>query len=284
MNKIKILILTIVTLSFGCKEENKSTENISLLNYDIICSPDPMPRYDGNKVTLLDDNQNPIRDTIISQIEKRRDVFKPCRHMIYRAIWKSKSGQVITDSRIKMMATGLRWDVQPEIQDEIVIQVEFSERDKEQTKKYQLNKGILDRRWMEQGIEGVIENVEEIWMHPFRFNQFNFTEVAPFPEIKFPLNIGKTWTGQLRIMEGWGDWTNYSGNFEYEVVANEGITTKFGSIENCWHIKSKSNYPFGNSTLDYWFNESLGYVKKEYKNYGEQTLSIELEEIKEKSM
>lgn len=284
MNKIQILILTIVFLSFGCKEENKSTENISQFYYDIICSPDPMPKYDGNKVTLLDDNQNPIRDTILSQIEKRRDVFKPCRHMIYRAIWKSKSGQVITDSRIKMMATGLRWDVQPEKQDEIMIQVEFSERDKEQTKKHQLNKGILDRRWMEQGIEGVIENVEEIWMHPFRFNQFNFTEVAPFPEIKFPLNIGKTWTGQLRIMEGWGDWTNSSGNFEYEVVANETITTKFGSIENCWHIKSKSKYPFGNSTLEYWFNESLGFVKKEYKNYGDQTLSIELEEIKEKSM
>ena len=284
MNKIKIVIFAIIFLSFSCKEKNKSTENISQFDYDIICSPEPMPKYDGNKVTLLDDNQNQIKDTIISEIEKRRDIFKPCRHMIYRAIWRSKSGEIITNSRIKMMATGLRWDVQPEKQDEILIQVEFSERDKEQTKRHQLNKGILERRWMEQGIEGVIENVEEIWMHPFRFNQFNFTEVAPFPEIKFPLKIGKTWSGQLRIMDGWGDWTNTSGSFEYEVVAQETINIKYGSIDNCWHIISKSEYPFGNSTFEYWFNESLGFVKKEYKNYGNQTLSIELEEIKENSM
>lgn len=279
--KKQIVILLAIYFLIGCKEQNTTTDNISQFDYGIICMPDPIPDFDGNRVTLLDDNQNPLKDTIIGQIEKRRDVFKPCRHMIYRAIWKSKAGEEITNSRIKLMATGLRWDVQPEKQDEILMQVEFSAKDKEQTKKYQLNKGILDRRWMEQGIEGVIENVEEIWMHPFRFNQFNFTEVAPFPEIKFPLTIGKTWTGQLRIMEGWGDWTNTTGIFEYEVVDKAIVKTNYGSIDSCWHIKSKATYPFGNSTLEYWFHESLGFVKKEYKNYGNQTLSIVLEEIKE---
>jgi hypothetical protein len=137
---------------------------------------------------------------------------------------------------------------------------------------------------MEQGIEGVIENVEEIWMHPFRFNQFNFTEVAPFPEVKFPLKVGKTWTGSLQILNGWGDWSNTTGNFQYEVLSKETIMTNYGSIDNCWHIKSKATYPFGNSNFEYWFHESLGFVKKEYQNYGNQTLSIELEDLIEKSM
>jgi hypothetical protein len=283
MKKVNSILFGIAILLIGCKEPKKSSE-INVIFSELHCSPEPTPKFDGNKVTILDKNQNPLRDTIISQIEKRREVFKPCREIIFRAIWNDKSGNEITNSRIKMMATGKRWDMQPEKQDEVIIQVEYSEKDIEQTKKHQLNKQILDRRWMDKGIEGVIENTEEIWMHPFRFNQFNFTEVAPFPEIKFPLSVGKTWTGQLRIMEGWGDWTNTSGNFKYEVISKEMINTKYGTIENCWHINSESKYPFGSSTFEYWFHESFGFVKKVYKNYGNQILTIELEEIKEKSM
>lgn len=280
--KLSIIWILVFFIFWGCKEQSSSlSENISILHDNKICDPDSMPKYDGQKVSLLDENKNPYKDTLIDLIEKRRDVFQPCRQMIYRAIWKSKSGEVITNSRIKMMATGERWDVQPEIQDEVYLQVEFSKRDQERTKKYQLNKGILDRRWMKEGIEGIIENVDEIWMHPFRFNQYNFTEVAPFPEVNLPLRVGKAWTGQLRIMNGWGDWSNTSGNFKYEVLGLETLETEYGSIENCWHITSISNYSFGSSTLEYWFHESLGFVKKEYKNYGDQTLSIELEEIKE---
>jgi hypothetical protein len=125
----KLIILIVAAFLMSCKETPKSTENISKFFYNINCFPESLPKYDENKVTLLDDSQNPNKDTIISQIEKRRDVFMPCRHMIYRVIWKDKSGKKITNSRIKMMATGKRWDVQPEKQDEILIQVEYSEND-----------------------------------------------------------------------------------------------------------------------------------------------------------
>ncbi len=116
-------------------------------------------------------------------------------------------------------------------------------------------------------------------MHPFRSNQFNFTEISPFPEIKYPLEIGKKLTDELRITDGWGDWSHTSGHSEYQVVSIETVNTNYGSIDDCWHIKSKSRFPFGESILDFWFNDSLGFVKKEYVNYGEQTLSIELEKV-----
>jgi hypothetical protein len=270
-------------LILSCKE-NLGTNVLLSKFIEIECSAEELPKFDGNKVKILDENLNLVKDTILEQIEKRRDVFKPCREMIYRAIWKDKAGIEITNSRIKMMATGSRWDGQPEMQDEILIQFEYSGNDIIQTKKHQLNKGILDQSWMEQGIEGVIENVEQVWMHPFRFNQFNFTEIAPFPEIRFPLSVGNTWTGNLKILDGWGDWANTTGYFEYEVISRDTIQTNYGLIENCWHIKSKSSYPFGNSNFEFWFHESLGFVKKEYQNYGGQTLSIELEEVRDKVM
>lgn len=52
MNRIQIIILSIIFLSIGCKKRQYSTENISHLQYDIICSPELMPKYDGNKVTI----------------------------------------------------------------------------------------------------------------------------------------------------------------------------------------------------------------------------------------
>ena len=135
---------------------------------------------------------------------------------------------------------------------------------------------------MKEGITGVIENVEVVWMHPFRLNQYNFTEVAPFPEVKFPLKIGKAWTGNLNIQQGWGDWENTHGYFQYQITLKEDITTLFGKIENCWKIESKSKYEFGQSKLVYWFSEKFGFVKMDYINYGNQTLEIELEEVNEK--
>ncbi len=148
MKNIKglLLIFTLVFISISCEKSKKSTELISAFYEGVICSPEPMPDYDVINVILVEKNHAPEKDTTVRQIEKRRDAFKPCRQIIYRAIWKSKSGKIITNSRTKMMATGLRWEVEPEIQDEIILQYEFSEYDKEQTKKFQLNKEILDRR------------------------------------------------------------------------------------------------------------------------------------------
>lgn len=275
---MKYLILAAILFIIGCSSSKK--ENVYQLQ-PTTCNPDEMPEFDGNKVTILDDNGSPLRDTILGGIEKRRTVFKPCRELIYKAEFKTETGELISDSRIKMMAKGKRWQFQPEKQDEILIQYEFTQDDFDRNKKHQLNKGIISDKWEGEVTEGIIENIEQIWMHPFRFNQYNFTEVAPFPEVKLPLHIGKKWTGTVHIQEGWGDWENTHKYSKYEVVDKETIETNFGSIENCWKIESKAKFELGQSTFDYWFNEKLGFVKMNYKNYGNQTLEIDLAEVKE---
>lgn len=240
-----------------------------------------MPEFDSIRMTILNGHQIPVKDSIIKVIEKRRTVFKPCREMIYYAVFKSEKGKVISKTRVKLMATGKRWGNQPELQDEVVIQYEFTSRDFERCRENQLNKKLLQRGWALEQTEGVIENVEEVWMHPFRNNQFNFTEVAPFPKIKYPLEKGKSWIGNLGINSGWGDWENTEISAHYEVTDYETINTRYGQIVNCWKVESKSQFILGESFFDFWFNEDLGFVKMEYKNYGNQTLSIELEEVNE---
>tara|TARA_B100000989_G_scaffold294298_1_gene273181 strand:- start:657 stop:1016 length:360 start_codon:yes stop_codon:yes gene_type:complete len=113
-------------------------------------------------------------------------------------------------------------------------------------------------------------------MHPFRANQYLFTEVAPFPEVKFPLKIDKSWSGYLRIGNGWGDWVNTSGNMTYHVESKEDYDSKMGLIKDCWKIRSKAIYPFGVSYLDFLFNSEIGFVRMDYLNYEEQKLTFEL--------
>ena len=180
-----------------------------------------------------------------------------------------------------MMANGERWQYQPDKQDEIVVQYEFSQSDFDENLKHQLNRGLVKPNWLGQVSEGVIENVEEVWMHPFRMNQYNFTEVAPFPHIRYPLEIGRMWTDGIEIQKGWGDWENSSIQSEYEVKNKTTIRTEYGRIDDCWEIHSKSIFKLGETTFHYWFNEELGFVKMDYTNYGNQTLQIELIEINE---
>ena len=245
------------------------------------CQPEPMPIFDYTKVKIFDRKTNRSRDTILGEIPKMRDIFKPCREMTYRAIFKTPEGKLISDNLIRMMATGKRWEFQPEKQDEIAIQYQFTHSEFLKNQKYQLNKTLKNDQWQGEVIEGIIENADEIWMHPFRSNQYNFTEVAPFPKIEYPnkFKVGFIWSSNLSIGDGWGDWANTSGSSIYEVVSQEDITTPYGKIEDCWKVVAKSKWDFGESTLDFWFHKKLGFVKMDYVNYGGQTLEIELVEV-----
>jgi hypothetical protein len=46
--------------------------------------------------------------------------------MIYRATFNSDKNELISNSRIKMMATGKRWEFEHEKQDAMVVQYEFT--------------------------------------------------------------------------------------------------------------------------------------------------------------
>lgn len=271
---MKILI-SLLLLFFLISCISKKGGNFS----EVECSSEQMPEFDGRLVTLLDDNGAPLKDTIIDRIEKRRDVFKPCRDYIYRANFYDGKRNLITSTRIKMTPTGRRWDYAPENQDEVVLQYEYSSLDAEKAPGFVINKNLPVYDWMDETKTGIIENTERIWMHPFRDNQFSFTEVAPFPEINKPLKVGNSWTRELQIHDGWGDWSNTTGKSIYKVIAKESIDTDYGKIENCWKVESESSYPFGKSDFLYWYNEDLGFVRMNYRNYGGQYLEIDLVEV-----
>jgi hypothetical protein len=245
--KITTILIIFLTL-VSCKERTTSFEEIQ-------CSP-----------------------STTSENDNLRKVFKPCRQYIYQAKYWDSEYNLISDELIWLMATGNGWDAQPELQDEIIIQYDYDETKVDQIKKFNINNGKKDIPWSRMETTGIVENKATIFIHPFRQNQYYFTETAAFPEIRYPLEYGSSWTSDLNIREGWGDWSNTTLKTTYKILELETIDIPFKKIE-AWHVRATSTAEFGNSQHDFWFNEEFGFIKMIIKNYEGQLLAIELSEV-----
>ncbi len=233
-------------------------------------------------ILLFGCSQQPVFDEVACNTgdsienENLRNIFKPCREFIYSAKYWDPEYNQISNELIRVVVTGKAWDPQPESQDDIVIQYAYDTSKVDLYEQYSLNPEIT--RWTTITNTGIIENSRTVWMHPFRSNQYLFTEVAPFPEASLPLEIGKTWYNSLSIHEGWGLWADSEISNGYEVVAYEMVELPLGNL-NAWHIQSASYASFGDSVHSFWFNEDYGFIKMVYKNYAGQILKFELVEV-----
>ncbi len=133
---------------------------------------------------------------------------------------------------------------------------------------------------------GVIENEANIWVHPPRNALFKILELNPFPYVKYPLKVGNKWNWKLSIGDHWADkrWKLWQGRitnkFSYEIIDQSKIETQFGLI-NCYEIFSSAQSELGKTSLRTWFNDELGFVKLEYINIDNSSLTLYLTDVKE---
>ncbi|MFT6137932.1 MAG: hypothetical protein ACJAUJ_001022 [Salibacteraceae bacterium] len=206
-----------------------------------------------------------------------RKIFEPCKEYIYSAKYWDAEYNLISQEKIWLMATGHAWAYQPELQDEILIQYSFDSSRVEHIKQFNIN-GELDK-WTTMTTTGIIENNQKTSIHPFRQNQYSFTQVAPFPDVSHPLYEGKVWSVKFNIHEGWGVWTNSTLDQNYSVIGYETVSIEFGELE-AWHVSSMTTTEFGTLTHHFWYNEEFGFIKMIIKNYVGQLLQFELAEVK----
>jgi|GEM_PF-1100925 len=213
------------------------------------------------------------------KIPKKRIIFKKGKVYHYKAIYISSNNDTLSNSFINIIATGDRWNEQPETQDLIYYEFPNYRTDSIKLSNHYINKEL--HAWKGKIGEGVIENIEQVWMHPIRANQYKFTEVAPFPEVHFPLQKGKKWKRIVNVIKGWGEWNGQTVISKYKISGQ--TTYQEGDIEiNCWIIKSVSKCSSGKSKLNTFFNEEWGFVKMEYHNYENEKLVFELVNVEEK--
>ncbi|MEO0136838.1 MAG: hypothetical protein ABIL86_04820 [candidate division WOR-3 bacterium] len=127
---------------------------------------------------------------------------------------------------------------------------------------------------------GVIEDSKRIWIHPPREGDFEFTELAPYPEIQKPFKDGKKWKSILKIGEGWGEWSGLTINHSYEIITQADITTPMGNFSNCWQVAAKGESKMGVFTLNLYFHPEYGFVLMEYRKPSGESVVLELVNVK----
>lgn len=144
---------------------------------------------------------------------------------------------------------------------------------------------IIEKNDVNPYITGLIENEKNIWLHPPREFLFRILELNPFPYIKYPLQIGHKWTGDLLIGGQWGDkrWKEWSGNilnkYQYKITDKKTVNTPLGSME-CYVIESEAKSELGITKLTSYFNEQFGFVKLMYTNIDKSTIEIDIQGVK----
>lgn len=254
--KISIVFLTLVFF-IGCQQKSV---------------PVVYPPVPSSLDTLIDTYDN-------KRINKVRKIFRKGIVYTYRAVYTDVDGSIITDNYVEIIPSGERWEMQPELQD--VVNIKFTSTNEEMAKVLAnpVNKTYDHaNRWTDETWEGVIENEKSVWMHPIRHNQYIFTEVAAFPEVRFPLSEGKTWKNGIGGLGGWGDWDGTTIMSEYEVKGKEKLKLPFGKLE-CWVIDTQSEFELGTSSATFHFHEDIGFVKMDYLNYVGQRLVFEMEKV-----
>ncbi len=134
-------------------------------------------------------------------------------------------------------------------------------------------------------ISGIIENKMNVWLHPPRSEMFGMLEIAPFPFIRFPLEVGTTWSDSLGIGDHYSDrrWAIWEGSIvnqmQRKITGKEIVSTAFGKLV-CYVVKSRSVSRIGETALTAYFNEKYGFIRMEYVNIDGSELVANLVKIR----
>ncbi len=203
----------------------------------------------------------------------RRRVFRTCRTFIYKVrVWDIESN-LISDEMVSLQSTGKPLDINPKRDLEAIVQYDFSKTDQ--------NAFDNSIKWEKKTTSVVVDNSKEIWFNPFQNNQYGITALAPKPQVKFPLEIGKYWESEINTGDNLGELSDITIKQDYLIEAFEHLEDLQFFEKEAWHISSKSETSQGIIENDFWFNENLGFVKIIYNNYDGQTIKFELISIKE---
>ena len=133
---------------------------------------------------------------------------------------------------------------------------------------------------------GIVENEENIWVHPPRSGFFFFFETCPFPYIKLNKPVGYKWTDSMSIGSHWSDkkWGLWEGrlllNYEYEISGKERIHTNIGEFD-CIVVNAIARSNIGKSSLKYYFSPEYGFVKLEYILFTGVEIELNIAQVKD---
>ena len=198
------------------------------------------------------------------------------REYKYTGLYIDSSGQKITNEIITFHPTGTVWEADTK---QTLMDVNLDSLTAEWSKIPNEPLNGLFTNWISNYQEGVLQDKSKIWIHPIRRNQYILTELAPFPEVRFPVKEGTTWKTTLRIYAAFG---TFEGTVEsiYTVHQEEIRDYRFGKLK-CWKIVATGVHDkLGINTAIYYFNTEYGFTEMNYTFYNHQKIEFTLIALK----
>lgn len=125
---------------------------------------------------------------------------------------------------------------------------------------------------------GIVENKDNVWLHPPRNGKLKVLETCPFPFVKLPLNEGMTWNDQLLVGEQWSD-GKWKGSklfdLEYRVISFESPSNPKIMLDQ-WIIEATAKSDIGDTQAKFSFSEEIGFTAMEFVDFNGSKIIFEL--------
>ncbi|MEO8086697.1 MAG: hypothetical protein ABI763_07755 [Bacteroidota bacterium] len=204
------------------------------------------------------------------------DYWSSEREYKYIGLYIDSAGQNITTEKITLHPTGQEWEADSR---QTLMDFTLDSLSADWRKLPDIPINGIHNNWMSNYHEGVLQNSNKIWMHPIRQNQYRLTEIAPFPQIIFPIRQDTSWKDTLFIYPAMG---TFEGTVEstYTISADETRDYEFGKL-NCWKITAIGIHDkLGINSVIYYFNDEFGFTEMNYTFYNKQKIEFKLVSLK----
>lgn len=133
--------------------------------------------------------------------------------------------------------------------------------------------------FLAESTTGFIETKERIWLHPPRTAQFKFiTQLAPYPEVLLPINIGDSISGKINMFGNWGEWSGKSSEFYLNVVKDTTLTIN-EKTDTVYILSGCGEILLATSCVKYLFSFIYGFIYADYTNNNGQRFIMKRKDI-----
>lgn len=133
--------------------------------------------------------------------------------------------------------------------------------------------------FLSESTTGFIESGNRIWLHPPRVDKFKFiTQLAPYPEVNLPLQLGDTITGSIKMVANWDEWTGHSSEYYLTVEADTTVTF-MDNKEDGYLLRGCGNILNDTSCVFYIFSLNKGFIYAGYQNNKGETFEMKMRSV-----
>lgn len=217
-----------------------------------------------------------------SDNDKRYSILNPGKKYYYKAIQKDRKGNLLSQGEIGMIATGKIGKYQNDDPTYYMWEMNYTKTDS--INLYEKAFTESTREWVQYDTTAASVNEKRFYIHPIRENQYFKLEVAPHPQVKFPIDSFHVFESKVMIFKTFGIFDNSQTNSLFEYQGTEKRSLPIGDLQCHKYTATALNSKVGTSLLEFYYNEDYGFVEKYYTTYDGEEISFKLDRFLDDSI